>query len=410
MVLDLVEREGAKNIMKKYDIVLILDFFRTLTYYLSIIKYLSRDYTIGLFPVDIGYGQLEKNGKVQEMFVQTCVDFGAELVKKNKPVQAKVLLIPQRPYLKSAMDDIRKNIHATRTVGVLAFSWAEIPKYDAFIDEFAISKLFVIDRHFIDFQLENRVDNPEARSTYDGCEMVEIGLPYNKYPIFPSIEADYLFAMPTPFSFAHEKDKWDFLGTVAALFTKMENGDRVIHKPHNAMERDQFSNSAYRSLIWILNCIPGIFSVIRGFASISPKKLKIHFERLYTAYLYEKVIKRTIPLEKLTHYHSFAMEAFLPGVKKGVIGGLSNTIWGTLFSKIPFYNCVDIHLQDRGAEDRLYGKKKVEQVLELNLKYFFVPYCEGNLAFDKKYFEIVNEKTRQSDLIAELKKEIKHDN
>ncbi len=408
MVLDVVEQKGAKNTMKKYDIVLIVEFFRTLTYYLGIIKYLSKEYRIGLFQVDIGYNQIEKNRRAQEIFVQTCVEFGGEPIDENSFVQAKVLLIPQRPYLKSALNDIRKNIHATRTVGVLAFAWAGIPVHDAFIAEFDIPKVFVIDKSFIEFLLGNRVDNLGAKSTYEGCELVEVGLPYEKYPIFPKVETDYMLAMPTAFSFAHEKDKWHFLETVLTVFNNMDNGNRVIHKPHNAMERDQFSSSKYRGLSKVLSCIPGMPFLIRWCASVSPKMLKTHLERLYTAYLYENVLERTISLEKLTPFHSFAMEAFLPYVKKGVIGGLSNTIWGTLFSKIPYYNCVDINRQNRRAEDRLYGRKKVEGALELNLNFFFVPYCNGQLKFDHKYFDIIDESTRQGDLIEELRKEIRH--
>jgi hypothetical protein len=62
--------------------------------------------------------------------------------------------------------------------------------------------------------------------------------------------------------------------------------------------------------------------------------------KLYTALLYEKIMHRVVPMERLTRHHNFAMEAFLPGVRKGVIGGLSNTIWGALFFSLPFYNCV----------------------------------------------------------------------
>jgi len=389
--------------MKKYDLILVIEFFRSLTYYLSIIRHLSKEYRIGLYQVAIDESVLVKNRDAQSEFLHACVEFGAELID-DKPVYSDVLLIPQRPYLKEALEDIRHNIHAARKVGALTLAWAGIPIHDAFLTECDLHKVFVIDKHFINFLLDHR----EGRSTYEGLELVEVGLPFSKYPVFPEFVADYLMAIPTPFSFAHEKDKWFFLETVLSLFDEMDSDDEVVHKPHNAVDRDQLSTLIYRKLVRILRHVPGISSVFRCGALIAPRKLKKHLERLYTAYLYERVLERTVPMKELTPFHNFGMEAFLPGVKKAVIGGLSNTIWGTLFHRIPFYNCVDITQQRRDADDKLYGKKKPEPLLGLNLKFFYVPYCEGQLQFDPKYFDIIDESTRQGDLIEELRKEIQY--
>ena len=138
---------------------------------------------------------------------------------------------------------------------------------------------------------------------------------------------------------------------------------------------------------------------------MATKTTNKYIKRLYTAYLYEKIMARAISMESVTSRQNFAMEAFLPGVKKGVIGGLSNTIWGSLYFKLPFYNCVDRKLQDRHAKDTLY-KKDPSQLLDLNLRFFHVPYCEGRLDFDPKHFDIVDESTRRGDLIKELKNEL----
>ena len=126
---------------------------------------------------------------------------------------------------------------------------------------------------------------------------------------------------------------------------------------------------------------------------------------IYTAFLYKKVMDRVVPMNKMTPYHHFALEAFLPNVRKGVIGGLSNTIWGSLYFKLPFYNCVDIRRQDRGGEKTLYKRDSTLR-LDLNLKFFNVPHFEGRLEFDPKYFDIIDESARQGDLIEELKNEI----
>jgi hypothetical protein len=110
-------------------------------------------------------------------------------------------------------------------------------------------------------------------------------------------------------------------------------------------------------------------------------------------------------MDEATPDHHFAMEAFLPGVKKGVVGGLSNTIWGTLYFRLPFYNCVDIERQDRRSGKRLYNKDP-SQLLDLNLEFFNVPYCGGRLDFDPRYFDIIAESTREADLIGALRAEL----
>jgi hypothetical protein len=89
---------------------------------------------------------------------------------------------------------------------------------------------------------------------------------------------------------------------------------------------------------------------------------------------------------------------FLPGIEKGVIGGLSNSIWQALYYEIPFYNCVDIETQRRDAPDRLYSQDAKNQ-LELNLRYFLVPGCRGKLEFDPAHFDIVDSACRGADLV-----------
>ena len=113
-----------------------------------------------------------------------------------------------------------------------------------------------------------------------------------------------------------------------------------------------------------------------------------------------------MPLSNITKYSLFAVEAFLPNVKKGVIGGLSNTIWGSLYHQIPFYNAVDMNRQDRFGSDRLYGTKDTTNHIDLNLKYFYIPFCEKRLEFDSNHFSIVHDSTRQADLLHEIKNEM----
>ena len=110
-------------------------------------------------------------------------------------------------------------------------------------------------------------------------------------------------------------------------------------------------------------------------------------------------------MQTITGHHYCAMEAFLPGVKKGVIGGLSNTIWSALYFHLPFYNCVDINRQRRETADALYNKDP-SKLLDLNLRFFHVPYCGGDLSFDTKYFHVIDDSSRDADLLAVLRRDL----
>ncbi len=386
--------------MQEFDIVLILSFFRRTTYFLNIIKYLGKDFRIGLFPIPLHESLKIKHKTTQEDFVRKCIDRGAHFIN-SYPVSAKVTLFPQDKYLKEAFEHIHKNLTSSLKVAALTLAYPGL--FDDFIRELNINKVLVVHKAFFDFLLGHR-GNPEI---FENREIVEVGLPYRKYILFPEFQTDYLMAMPSPFSFAHEKDKWDFMETVLSLFQKVSNGDTIVYKPHNAQDRDYFSDLKYRHLTRYLKVLPDsmISVILKKVAQVGLGKLSYHVGRLYTAFLYEKILDRVTPMERVTSNHNFAMEAFLPGVKKGVIGGLSNTIWGALFFELPFYNCVDIDLQDRNADNKLYQKDS-SLLLDLNLKFFHVPYCNGELKFDSKYFDIIQESTRQGDLIGEIRNEM----
>lgn len=383
----------------QFDIILVGEFFRTLTYYFSIIKYLGPSFRIGLYEVAIDEKLMAKNASAHGKFIQRCKDFGVEIVS-CKPVTTKLLLIPQRTYVPEATEDIRNNIRAKTIIGALGLAWPGLN--DQFILDHQIRKVWVIHRRFMDFLLSHRGD----RSIYDGCELTEVGLPFNRYPVFNGFSADYLLAMPTPFSFAHEKDKWLFLETVLRLLDQMQPADIVVHKAHNATDYDNFLPLKYRRFVRGIQTIPGCEALIKRCAHALSYAIGGNLAKFYTAYLYERVLRRVTPMEAVTTDHAFAMEAFLPGVRKGVIGGLSNTIWGALYSQLPFYNCVDLSRQNRHAADRLFIGKDPSQHLDLNLKFFLVPFCRGTLNFDSKHFDIIDESARQGDLIQALKQEL----
>lgn len=391
---------GHSRSARDYDLVLVLGFFRRLTYYLNIIKYLSAEFRIGLLPVPLEESLRRKHKTTQEAFTKICVAMGAEVAEPG-PVSASVALVPQQPYTHEALCLIKENVMCSRKIAVMGLAWAGL--HDEFVEALAIHKMFVVHKALYDFLFRHR----RGTLPQDGTDIVEVGLPYKKYPVFPDFQTDYLLAIPTPFSFPTEDDKWDFLETVLSIFERLDPDDRVVHKPHNAVDYDYFSPSRYNRLAALLRPLPDpwLRNTLRPATHRLPGRLGDPVGRLYTAFLYRQVMRRVIRMEAVTPHHYCAMEAFLPGVRKGVIGGLSNTIWGSLYFRLPFYNCVDIYRQNRGCGKTLYQKDPA-QLLDLNLRFFNVPYCNGQLDFDPKHFGLINESTREADLLAALRREL----
>jgi len=379
----------------------VLEFYRSVTQYLNIIKYLGGTYRIGVFRTTILENTLIKNQDAQNNFLELCVEYGADVLKKGDH-KTRLLIIPQRPFCSSAISEI-KRIEAIRRIGLFTLAWAGMTVHDKILSDFSLEKIMVIDLSFFEFLIDAR----DAIKKYEKIEVIEVGLPFNKYPLFPEFSADYILVMPTPFSFAHQKDKRMFLEAVLDLFEGIPLADKIVHKSHNGMSIDQFSSIKIKFLLPVLLKLPFFKLAMENYHKIKTKYISDILEVFHTEYLYQKVLKRTVPLHIETEYNQLALEAFLPGIKKGVIGGASNTIWGTLFSKIPFYNCVDFFKQDRNSPNKLYGKKNPGRWLDLNLQYFYVPFCEGKLTFNKQLYETISEKTRNSDLIHEIDREIK---
>ena len=391
-----------KNDFENYDLVLVVEYFRATTAYLSIIKGLASEFSIGIYQVEIYDNDAGKNDSAQVEFINECVRLGANKII-SKVVETKVLLIPQRPLNDNVIHDLHERFNAKTTILLLGFAFAGLKNQDAILECFNFKKVYAVDKEFLDFLLKKRGEEEK----YENIDVVEVGLPYGKYPVLGEFSADYILAIPTPLSFPYELDKWAFLNAVKKIISKIDVDDVIVHKPHNGSDRDQFSSPTFRAILKKLKYFPGsiylIKFVIRYFPILFIQNLSA---KLYTAFLYEQVLKRTISMEQAGGFPYFAMEAYLPGVNKGVIGGTSNTMWGTLYYRLPFFNCVDILSQKRNGKNKLYGNKRADKYLELNLQYFMIPYCNGRMEFDETLWEIPSDGCQDGDLIDELRKEI----
>jgi hypothetical protein len=386
--------------VKRFDIVLVLSYFRSATAYLSVIRHLSSTTRIGVLLASDDASLQDKTGEAQSLFMQLCVESGAEVIASGTTATATLLIVQQFPYSDRSAIEVSSRIRARRRIGLMALALAGLEPHDRFLAQFEIRKAYVPNVRFTRFLLDRR----GAARRYSAIELEQVGLPYGTHPVFPEFRADWLIAAPTLFSFSSEAGKQAFLETVLMLLSQIPPTDVVAYKSHNGNQLDYFAPRLHYALASTFTALPGGEKVLRMLAARGPLLVRRHVSRTLTSALHQKVLRRAVPMTELTPYGAISLEAFLPGVGKGVIGGLSNTIWGTLYFQLPFFNCVDPASVHHGASELL--NKSSEALLKLNLEFFGVPYCHGDLSRGSRGDTIVGNTDRSGNLLAAIQRDL----
>jgi hypothetical protein len=373
--------------MKTFDIVLVFPNFRRNAAYLSIIKYLSRDLDIGIMKVPID--SPGKTINVDKLFLEMCEELGAEIINTDEKISTNLLVVPQWQYSQDAFAVIKDTISESRkNICTCALTWAGMN--NELYEKFDIHKIFVTDKNLFSFLLERK--NLPAKFSQ---EIVEVGLPFEKYPVFDEpLDIDYIIAMPTPFSFPREKNKVIFLENATKILdeiSKINSDCAVAMKRHNAAKSEHFLNRKYMIISSFLNKL-GLKFITKSLIYRNSFSLSATIDSLYN-----DIFHKVTPLDRYTSNSEFPLEIFLPYVRKGVIGGLSNTIWASSFFNKPYFNCIPDSVRQQLADNL---------TLKISLDYFGVPFCNGRLTFDAANFSKISNSTRDADLIKILKREL----
>jgi hypothetical protein len=383
----------------KFDIVFVVGYFRSSLPFLSAIKHLSNKFRIGLIVQPLEARLKDKIEKSQKEFVDLCLDAGAELITIENKIEVNLMVIQQFIYTPEFVGKTKENIKTKKILGVLGLASSGLHQYDAFIKQFGILKVAAIDKNLINFLLLKR----NAKSSYANLEVIEVGYPFKKYPILPGFAVDWVVAAPTMFSFYSEMDKQQFLRDVLKLFGQIPTEETIVYKSHNGNEKDYFAPFIYFNIAHMIELIPNITFFLEVLVDLSKGLIGKYISRILTVHLYRKVIKRAKPMASITPYHQMSLESFLPGVRKGVIGGESNIIWGVTRIGLPYFNCV---FSKKGRTNSLeLMNKNGDNLLGVNLEFFGVPYCRGLITegatFEK--FSVFSEKdSNLVDLIEQI--------
>lgn len=388
--------------MRKLDLLFLVGTFRSATPMLAAIRHLAPRFRVGVLFADLNARMETKIAQGQALFRDLARQYGAVVCDREEALETRLLIVQQFAYEEAFLNQVKANVRGAHVWGMMTLAWAGIAVQDAYMQAFGVENLTVPDKGLAQYLIEKR----GAQARYAGREMIEVGLPFRAYPLFEDFKADWIIAAPTLFSFTSERGKQAFLRAVLKLMAQMPASDVVAYKPHNGNKRDYFTPRLYDSLAAVLGFVPFAEKAVEALAGRAGERARGPLERLLTAFLHRRLLRRATPMARLTPYADISLEAFLPQVKKGVIGGLSNTIWGSLFFGLPYYNCVD-DADRQGASELL--KKDASPLLDMNLAYFGVPFCGGDLARGARSDKVVWKADKHRDWIGMIENALGED-
>lgn len=390
-----------------YDLILVVTSFRRSCHYLSIVKELSSRFSIGLYVCPLEEPDVRKYEVQNTLFIDLLLSLGAtEVVEDN--VRCNVLILPQWHYTTDAINGIYQDIKSRETYWDIALAMGNF-NYEN-LNKHKIDKILIVDPDFYNFRLSKRPEEKNLDIPIDS--KIVVGTPYMKYPVFDEIYIDYLIASPTPFSFPKLEDKVKFLENVAMLISSIPEGDKIVYKPHNAIGTDSLINpKVYRLSNFFRSRFVSkliLSTVMFGASFINIRVFRRLALECKIVDKYNEMMGRVVPLSDVTKYHDLNLEVFFPHVRRGVITGRSNTIWHALHAKLPVYNCVSDKTEEiTGALKRLSPtQKSSDKMHRHNMRYFDVASCAGQLRFDVRKFERVDDRTRASNVIDFLDEEL----
>jgi len=379
-----------KNSYKKFDLVLVCLNFRFHPFYLNIVKALAGNYSVCLYIVKDK--KKEKTRKTENLYFDECIASGVHILEGGEKCECHVMLILQRFYReKSAHWSVINNINYKSVIPVLGTRFLHtIPQSI----EMGLKRLWVEDSKVIEGLIKAKEEGNIAKD----INLVKIELPYKKYPAFDfsDLNIDYIIADPTRVFLEDKANAVKLFQNMKKLLESIPKEKAVYLKPHNVRDVGSGVSSIYsRQRKYPLFVEYASLLLKTGIKKILKREAKwsnaINDIKIMNAQVF--IEKRSRLLSEITEYYNFSIEHFLPFVKEGVITGISNTIYHSLYNRLPAYNCDDQPFTEESPNYDIY-------------KSFYIPPCKGRLEFDPANFDLVRGDEKAYDMIELIKKEL----
>lgn len=379
--------------MKHYDLILAFSQFREVNQYPNLVKYLVKEFSIGLFVMpdeSLSLSVSKAKGKVREtncMVIEICRILGADILSANVNYSCQLLIVPQS-YSSSA--EKIKNIKFEKAVALERFGSGPIGL--SRLSEMGVNIFFTYEKRMFDMLAKALPDHPVPPN----MRILEMGSVYCQYPLFDFswLGMDYMIAMPTPLFMRDVMERNRLYGNFLSAIISSAKNDRFIIKPHNVA--DNLSKEKVLEIIFsVISYCPWIkgFEFMELVAQLTNGVTRHALLRLNEEMLLGKVRRKCGFLNNLTPYANLGIEHFLPFVRKGLITGISSCQWHALYNRLPVYNCDNRAVNSKMPNSEIYGC-------------FLSPPCKGGKNVQTEWFDIMDDSCRNADMIELIRSEL----
>ena len=381
--------------MKHYDLILVYTSHRRHENYLTIIRELSPQYSVGI----LRFEPKHKWSETEQRFLDMCIEEGGEFVQGESTCHSLIISRfggkPGRGYYKDILEDMPQYIHFEHLLVISNSIMSGVPVLEDICRKLGTPKILVQSRHYFGMY-EPETLEIAARLK---LEVVEVGQPYSKYPVFENFQADYLVAYPSHVSVVSHCQHYLLLKNIINVLFSLPKDAKIVVKPHNIRDEGNRLSARPSRRTMLARVLGGLPMSLNRLILKCSYLLDFRYKGFYLfKYLPGRLINLFILIQNeyvfqrcnnlLEHYPAFGLEHYLRGVSKGLITGLSNSIFGALMHKVPICNC-DPGLYERPANYQTMIDK------------FGVDKWNG---FSTEGFDLIDDDIRDADLIKYLKK------
>ena len=241
----------------------------------------------------------------------------------------------------------------------------------------------------------------------NSLEVVEVGQPYLKYPVFEDFHTDYLIAYPSHVSIVNPLQHYLLLKNFVNVVMKLPENVKIMVKPHNVKDEgnqisNTFSNSKFdvplrmkKYLLFVIYQLDFFWRNLDFLRWLPKRFFNPIINRIFNflnstqnSYIFSRCENL------LDNYPAFGIEHFMKGVSKGIITGLSNSIFVALMHRVPVCVCD-------------YGMDEMPENYQIMIKKFRINTWKK---FSEDGFDLIDDSSRNADLIQFLKNSIKETN
>jgi len=388
--------------IKIFDIILVYTIFRKNETYLNIIKSLSKDFSIGIFLCQPSGKKTQDTDKAALAYYKRL---GATVI--NGKSKCKILYLSRfgEGRYQEIFEDLPKIIQFNKVflqTGTLMEGLQGVNSLNGIIKYLGKPKILVPSKRYFGTYEKESLKLIKKNS----LEVIEVGQPYFKYPVFEDFRTDYLIAYPSHLSIVNPFQHYLLLKNYVKIVMQLPKNVRIMVKPHNVKDKgNHISQTIFKKKLffplsinkYILLCIYqfDFFLRIIGLLEWVPKRnttsLKKRIFSLVNSFQNSYIFTRCENI--LDNYPAFGIEHFMKGVSKGIITGLSNSIYVALMHKVPVCVC------DSDVSERQKNYKIMIEKFRVN----------SWKNFSEEGFELIDESVRNADLIHFLSNSIKRE-